>query len=202
MPAECGAILLAGGHSERMGADKFLLPFHHTTLLEHLVGELRRLTPYVAVVAKQSERMPPMGVRIVMDRYEAECALSGIHAGLSESEHEVNIVLACDLPLFDDRAGAFLLDRVESYSIVVPQGPRGYESLCAVYSKKCLKTIEDMMGREDYAIQRLYEQLPTLVIPVDEVAAASHSHVFFNMNTPEEYQEALHLFNLLKKEKG
>ncbi len=202
MPAECGAIVLAGGRSERMGADKFLLPFHHTTLLEHLIGELRRLTPDVAVVTKQPGLIPPVGVRIVRDRYAAECALSGIHAGLSESEHEVNIVLACDLPLFDHRAGTFLLDRAASYNIVVPKGPQGYESLCAVYSKKCLSTIEDMMVREDFAIQRLYGQLPTLVVPAENVTAASHPHVFFNMNTAEDYREAIRLYRARQNRKG
>ena len=82
---------------------------------------------------------------------------------------------------------------------VVPETAKGLEPLCALYSKKCLPIIEQMFLDANYSIQNLFKQIKTLAVPQTAVEAETHSGVFYNMNTPEEYQEALTRFSDINK---
>ena len=49
MIADCTAIILAGGDSQRMGGDKANLVLGEQTLLQHVITTMRELFPEVAV---------------------------------------------------------------------------------------------------------------------------------------------------------
>lgn len=198
-----GGILLVGGQSSRMGTDKALLPFARTTLIQYLISELQRATSDVLVVARYPQRLPELDVPVVADIHDIPCALSGVHAGLVHSTSRYNFVLACDLPLFTPRVVSFLAGFIgDNVRVVVPRGTRGYESLCAVYSKDLLPGIESNLARACLSLQELYDPAATRTVASADVEARTHPEVFFNMNTPEDYRHALDAFASLKNKKG
>lgn len=203
MMTDLGGIILAGGRSERMGADKALLPFSRATLIEHLIRELSGAVREVVVVAREPEKFRFLSIPVVTDLFDESCSLSGLHAGLSYSKFPYNFVLACDLPLFDAHLVAYLAAAIGSTTrIVVPRGAKGFESLCAVYSKELLPSIESNRAAGRLALQDLYEPSHTTVANADDLEERTHRHVFFNMNSQDDYMKALELFEALPKKKG
>lgn len=199
---DLGGIILAGGRSERMGADKALLTFSHSTLIEHLIHELSGAVREVLVVTREPEKFRFLSTPVVTDLLDESCALSGLHAGLSYSTFPFNFVLACDLPLFDARLVANLAGFIESTTrIVVPHGGKGFESLCAVYSRELLPSIESNRAAGRLALQDLYEPSHTTIIDTYDLEEFTHPDVFFNMNSQDDYRKALELFETLQKRK-
>ncbi len=90
------AIVPAAGQSRRMGTCKQLLPFAGTTVIGHIVDELRRsrVDEIRVVVGHEAERMrdelEPRGARIVLNAdYEHTDMLASIRCGLAESAARV-----------------------------------------------------------------------------------------------------------------
>ena len=193
-----GGIILLGGKSERMGTDKYLLPFFNLKLIEVLVRELEKATAEVILITNEPEKISFLSHKKFADFYSVPSALTGLHAGLHYSNYETNFVLACDLPLFDARMVSFFCDQLENAQAVIPRTSKGYETLCALYSKACLPSIERMFAEKNYAIQSLLDRISVVTIPSEKIETVTHSGVFMNMNTPEEYRLALQEFEQKK----
>ena len=73
------AVILAGGQSRRMGADKALLrlPSGGPTLIERVVAAARAVTNDVVVVAQDAGRLPTMAVRTAPDAIAGGRAAGG-----------------------------------------------------------------------------------------------------------------------------
>lgn len=195
-----GGIILLGGKSKRMGADKYLLPFFNFTLVEVLIRELEKVTEEVILITNEPEKLAFLPHKKFTDIFQEPSALSGLHSGLVYSNYEINFVLACDLPLFDARMVAFFAGHMsEKIYAVVPETAEGFEPLCALYSKKCLPEISKMLSEGNYALQSLYHRIPAITLPQAAVEVGTHHDVFYNMNTPEEYDEALIKFTRIQK---
>ena len=188
-----GGIILLGGKSKRMGTDKYLLPFFNVTLIERLVAELEKTVQEVILITNEPEKLSFLPHKKYPDHYAISSALTGLHSGLNNSAYRINFVLACDLPLFDAHLIPCFQNHLSKSLIAIPQTDRGYEALCGLYSKECLPEIETMFHEKNYAIHDLYRRVNTTVIPVQSLEALAHPHVFFNMNTPEDYSRALQL---------
>src|SRR3974377_2140775 len=102
------AFVLAGGKSSRMGRDKAFLVFRGQTLLERALQSLRAVTSKVYVVGAR-EKFCSFGP-VVEDVYPDRGPLAGIHAALSTSDTELNLVLAVDMPLIEPALLVFLVE--------------------------------------------------------------------------------------------
>jgi molybdopterin-guanine dinucleotide biosynthesis protein A len=193
-----GGIILAGGRSRRMGSDKCLLTFSRFPLITHLIARLEQSVEEVFLVANETDKLSFLPHTKFKDSFSVPCAFSGLHSGLLHSPYEYNFVLACDLPLFDNRMVDLFRQQVKGETqIVVPKTARGFESLCGLYSKRCIPHMEAMAADNNFAIHELFTKLPTTVIPASAVESLSHPNVFFNMNTPGDYDKALELSSQL-----
>src|SRR5262252_1043172 len=90
------AFVLAGGRSSRMGSDKALLSLGEQTMLEHALRTVKQVTPNVRIVGP-STRYGQFG-EVVDDIYEGCGPLGGIHAALSGTNTDFNLVLSVDMP--------------------------------------------------------------------------------------------------------
>src|SRR5438067_13844276 len=83
------AIILAGGHSRRMGQDKALLPHpthRHLTFVEHMVATLAPLSHEVLLVSRDEEQAAHytflQGIRVLTDEIPNFGPLMGLYIGL------------------------------------------------------------------------------------------------------------------------
>ena len=95
-------MILAGGHSRRMGTDKALLRLSNAqTLLAHTAQIAQALTSEVVIVTPWPERYAaalPQAVRWVQEAAHPYGPLGGFAQGWDAIQTEWCLVLACDLP--------------------------------------------------------------------------------------------------------
>jgi len=185
------AFILAGGKSSRMGRDKAFLQLRDETLLAHALKLAGAVAEEVRIVG-DATRFSPLG-RVVEDVYRNRGPLGGIHAALSASSTDLNLMLAVDLPFVDADFLQYLLSRArESTAIVtLPRAAGGLQPLCAVYRRPFAEIAEEALRNGRNKIDSLFAKVGTCVIEDDELARAGFSsEMFHNLNTPDDLKKA------------
>jgi molybdenum cofactor guanylyltransferase len=188
---DLAAFVLAGGLSTRMGTDKAFLELSGRSLLENALGLVRSVCADVHIVgspAKFSSFGP-----VVSDIFGNRGPLGGIHAALSASTAELNLIIAVDLPFLDRRFLRYLVKTsAESTALVtVPRLNGRYEPLCGVYRKPFGEFADAALEMGRNKIDALFSQTSVRPIEDDEFAANNFVPLMFrNVNTPEEWERA------------
>ena len=117
MNDDVAAWVLAGGKSSRMGSDKAFLELDGRTLLAKVLDAVRSVTPDFHIVGPRAkfELFGP----VVEDVFGDRGPLGGIHAALSSSDKDLNLVLAVDIPQVDVGFLEFLIKRARENRAVV-----------------------------------------------------------------------------------
>ncbi|HYU48136.1 MAG TPA: molybdenum cofactor guanylyltransferase [Terriglobales bacterium] len=189
-PARVGFVL-AGGTSSRMGADKAFLEFQGQTLLERALALIGRVCPSAAIVGDPA-RFSSYGA-VVEDVYTGCGPLAGIHAALTRSYAELNLMLAVDLPFVSEDLLSYLFSVAEETSAVVtvPRTGKGFQPLCAVYRPEFATVADRALQAAKYKIDALFGGLSLRVIEQGELEKAGFSERnFFNVNTPADRRTA------------
>lgn len=196
------AIVLAGGRSSRMGADKAQLDFGGVPILRRIVEELHRTFADVIVVAApmSTRNVDLTGVKVIHDEVEFAGPLNALRRGLVASDHEIAFACSCDLPLLNADLAAALCAMIENREAVVPLIDGRDQMLCAAYRKRIAAQIAKLAASGQTRMRALLEVLD--VQRVDESglrAIDPELSSFINVNTPEEYARALSLFEARKR---
>jgi molybdopterin-guanine dinucleotide biosynthesis protein A len=188
-------IILAGGHSRRMGQNKALLPHpgnQSITFVEHLVSILTPLCTEVLIVARDEAHasgfMLP-GVRVVFDLVPDSGPLMGLYTGLNAIKTQRALVVAVDMPFVSPGMLSFLLSQPLTDAVFVPIVNNIPQVLLALYPRSILSFVEERIrqGRRD--LRSLLEIAPVQYISEDRLRQVDpHLRSFINVNTPEELQ--------------
>ena len=182
------AFVLAGGRSSRMGADKALLDFGDMSLLQCALQTAAAVTENVYIVGAR-ERYASFG-EVIEDIYPGCGPLSGIHAALTATCTDLNLILSVDMPVMTAEFLSWLVQQADQTKelIVVPNAAGGLQPLCATYRRSVAELAAQALLEGDYKIGHLFSRASTHVIAENEIVAAGFSpEIFQNVNTPEEY---------------
>ena len=186
------AIILAGGRSSRMGRPKALLPFDGEPLILHIVRQLQPLFDEIVVVAAPAQELPELPARIVHDEVAYQGPVGGISYGLSAASGEFSFVTSCDSGFLSLRLIEHLLSLRSAHDIVVPRWNDRFQPLFAVYGKAVLPHVRTQLASGDLRPVHLFDKVRTRTVEEDEVRLYDPEGAsFFNMNTPDDYAEAL-----------
>jgi len=185
---DLSAILLCGGRSRRMGRDKGLIEWQGEPLIVRLATLLQGLFQEVLVVTGRERRYTDLlDLPILEDKIEGIGPLGGIYTGLLHSAHDYNLVIACDMPLIKPELIALLVEEIDESWIIIPQVRRSLEPLLAIYSKRCLPAIEQLISSKRLKLQGLCELVPTKIVPEERLREADPKlESFLNLNAPED----------------
>jgi molybdopterin-guanine dinucleotide biosynthesis protein A len=186
------SIVLAGGRSSRMGRPKAMLLFDGEPLIVHVVATLRRLFAEVVVVAAPEQDLPSMGVTLVRDAVAYQGPVGGIYYGLAAAGSEVAFVTSCDSAFLNTDLISHLVSQIAEHDIVVPWWQGRYQPLHAVYRRRVLPLLEGQLARGELRPVYLFDNVRTRRIDEEEIRRFDpEGSSFFNMNTPDDYAEAL-----------
>ncbi len=184
---ESSAIILAGGKSRRLALDKALLMLNGEWLLARIVSTLATLSDDLLVVANDAQHLEQLAARIVPDVYPGTGPLGGIYAGLRAMRHDRGFVVACDMPLLNLALLRYLIQLSRESDVVLPRIGDKTEPLHAVYTKTCLRPIEDSLKRGDRRIVAFFAEVRVRYVEQEEIEVFDPHHLsFFNINTAEE----------------
>lgn len=149
------AVILAGGHSRRMGRDKAAVKLAGVALLQWVIDRVASEVAEIIVVRRSAQALPPISgskVRFTDDIYEEKGPLGGLHAGLTEVRAWPVLALGCDASLLEPRLLRRLLELAESFDAVVPVCDGSKQCLCAAYGQACLETITERLERNELRV--------------------------------------------------
>jgi len=180
-------IVLCGGRSTRMGQDKASLAFGGETMLEHAVRVMHEVADEVIVVARPEQTMPA-GVRAVHDPVSDLGPLAGIVAGLSASATDVNVIVACDMPLVRATVLRRLAELRGDADICVAVADGQASPLCAVYRKQVGRVGQALLDAGERRVMALLDQVPTTRVDAAVFRDLDPDlESFISCDTPEAY---------------
>jgi molybdopterin-guanine dinucleotide biosynthesis protein A len=130
--------------------------------------------------------------------------LGGIYTGLTYATNPSVFCVACDMPLLQPDLLSYLTSILGEYDAVVPyvEGESSsaptFQTLSAVYSKRCLPAITQMFAEGELRVHALYERLSVRKVsplewqPLDPLGLS-----FLNINTPADFEKAAQMMTSL-----
>lgn len=176
------AIIVAGGTSSRMGADKRMLPVGSRPMIGHICRQLRGTFQEVLISGNDPEKLGFLGVKVVPDEVTGQGPLMGIASALRASTNELNFVVACDIVQIELRLVRRMLAESQDADLVIPTtGDGKYEPLFAVYRKSALLAIDEALRADRRKISDVFARCRVKHIELETE--------LMNLNTVQEYEQ-------------
>jgi molybdenum cofactor guanylyltransferase len=189
----CSGAILTGGLGKRLsGRNKALIRVGKQRIIDHIWDVYQSLFDEIMIIGNNPLDYLEWNAYWAADILPVRCSLTGIHAALFYAERPFVFVSACDTPFLKPALIRGIIAAADpAAAIVIPQTRAGFEPLCALYARKCLKPIERMLRQDRFKIQGLFKQVKTQIIPEETLREFDPDLVSFcNINTPEDIQTA------------
>lgn len=192
MPSKLSTIILAGGHSRRMGQDKALLPWQGRPLIQHLVAQLKELSDDVLVITGPEVRYTELlDVPVFADEPKERGPIGGLYTGLKHARYAYSLAVACDMPRLDQWVLKMLKIDSSVWAVVPEVGGHRVPTL-AIYHKNCVEVIERLLAEDHTSLQELLDLVPTKVVPESQLREVDPLlRCFTNLNSPEDWTSAV-----------
>ena len=198
MKNDCTGVILAGGRNSRFsGKNKALIPVAGKRILDRIYEVFTNLFDNILLVTNDPLQYISWDFDIVTDIFPIRSALTGLHTGLFYITTPYAFFASCDIPFLKKELVEILLDGIEpEIDIVIPETSKGVEPLCAIYSKRCLKPMEEKLLIKSFKIQHIFQRLRVKKVPENILRTVdSDLASFSNINTPDDLAKAEERFS-------
>jgi molybdopterin-guanine dinucleotide biosynthesis protein A len=193
--------VLAGGASRRFGRDKALVEFDGEPLITRLCRNLQGATITNVGIIGDAAKYGNFGVECIADRWPGEGPLGGIITALaagnvSATQDSWSLTIGCDMPFLTSEWLRHLAARAAASKaeVVVPESSYGLEPLCACWRASAVTTLTRAFERGVRRVTEAMKQVPMEILDAtDWKRFDSADRLFWNMNTPADYEEAIRL---------
>lgn len=200
-PPELYGLVLAGGHSRRMGQDKGLMVWYDKPQLYYAADLLAQFCSqvYLSCRPDQVAAIDP-GYELLVDTETDAGQFGAIQLALMTQPGKAWLVVACDLPLLDAAALAYLIDQRDGTRLATAfSGSEGLpEPLAAIW--------EPAAARRLAALRTAGVTCPrkALIRSANRVKLVSppQPYTTMNVNTPAAAAAARGLLNERRQESG
>lgn len=189
------AAILAGGRSERMGADKTLLPVGGAPLILRVLDVVSSVCEEAFVVTNDpsalAEAALPSGIAVYTDEVPAQGPLGGLTTALANARPGWVLVVAADLPWLSPEVVRALWEVRDGAQVVVPVSDAGKEPLLALYHTDCLAAAREAMASGRRRIVGFFASVPVVEVPLSALREVDPDlGSLVNVNTPEDLLRA------------
>ncbi|MGD8658641.1 MAG: molybdenum cofactor guanylyltransferase [Desulfobacterales bacterium] len=201
MTHPCTGVILSGGLNTRFnGQNKALVRVGPRRILDRLYDIFSDLFAEVILVTNHPLKFIDWDLTIVTDIFSVRSSLTGIHAGLFYMQNPYAFFSACDTPFLKKELVKSLVEQIEGNTdIIMPETAAGFEPLCAIYSKRCLKQAEQHLKENKFKIQWAFRGHRIQYIPESVLLQKDPELIsFFNINTPQDLVRAEELIAMKK----
>jgi molybdopterin-guanine dinucleotide biosynthesis protein A len=193
MKSPCTGVILAGGLNTRLsGTNKAFLSIGGKRIVDHIYTIFKDLFEDIILVTNDPLNYLELDCHIVTDIIPIRSSLTGIYTGLFYASTSHSFFSACDTPFLKKALVQAVLGEVESgIDVVIPETSAGMEPLSAVYSKRCLRPIEQQLDLIELKIQNFFKKVRVKRVPEEVLVKIDPELIsFFNINTPEDIIKA------------
>ncbi len=144
------------------------------------------------LISVNDRRLNFLGYPTIRDQIQDIGPMGGLQACLKYSTNNLNLVLACDMPLINGLLMKTMIWVAEQYDTVVPMLNHRPEPLYALYKKNILEAVEQSIGQKVYSLQKLLSKLNVCYIETE----GEQVNELVNVNTPSEIENYKRLSSL------
>jgi molybdenum cofactor guanylyltransferase len=204
------AIILAGGHSKRMGgADKALVTVAGTSLLARVVERIEPQVERVVLSASGDPlRFSKFGLPVVPDTVDEIGPLAGLHSGMRWSEKNLPearfvVSVAADMPFIPTDLVERLAEGCgrDENTVALAASPAGTHPMCGLWPVALADGLERLLrSGEATTVLAFADRFMRLNVPFDDIALPNGETVdpFFNVNTPADAERAAEIAAVLE----
>lgn len=185
---EITGIILAGGKSRRMGADKGLMLYNGRPMITYSIDLLRQFCSRI-LISTSNPAYEVFGYPTIADIYAEKGPLGGLYSCIMESTSEINICLPCDLPRMKPDILEYMLQISDGTQCIIPMTPYP-EPLVAIYPSQVLPVVHQMITKGKYKMTEIFESFPVQYVPLEKFPGDNNLICFSNFNTPSDITEA------------
>jgi molybdopterin-guanine dinucleotide biosynthesis protein A len=154
-------VVLAGGHSSRMGRDKALVEVDGRALAQIAADALAEAgATEVVVIGGDVVALAALGLYVVPDDHPGDGPLGAIITALGWATEDIVMVLACDMPAIDAAtvtAVVSALDDDPASDVAAPRLGDHLQILTAAYRTRARPTLETAFAAGERAPRRALE---------------------------------------------
>jgi molybdopterin-guanine dinucleotide biosynthesis protein A len=186
-------IILAGGKNIRMGENKAFIRVKGRRIIDRTAELFHEIFEHVILVTNEPLTYSHLNLEIVNDLIPYSSALVGIYTGLFYASTPYCFVVACDMPFLNRKVIDYMVSLRKNYDVVIPVLDDGYHPIHALYSRRCITPIEQLIRTGNFKITDFFnrvkirevtpKELRTLDLPLEAV---------LNINTPEDLERVQH----------
>lgn len=174
-----------------MGQDKGSLAFRNETMLVRVARLVGELADQVIVVGRRDQTFPA-GVTIVHDPIEDLGPLAGLVAGLAASTSDINIVVACDMPLIRPAVLQRLATMIGDHDACVAVADGHASALCGVYRSRVGDAAQALLLSGERRMMRLLDRIKTRRVEAAMLRDIDPDlDTFVSVDTADKYEWAL-----------
>lgn len=188
--AKIYGLVLSGGKSTRMGADKGLIEYHGIPQREYLYQMLSEVCDqtYMSLREEQEEKVP-FGYATLTDEDKFRGPFNGMLSAHNRHPEVAWLVLACDLPLMDLSSVKQLIaerNPEKSATAFANEDDPLPEPLCAIWEPHGLQKAISYLEAGNGTCPRKF-----LINNDTQLVFPKNKNAILNANSQEDYQEAL-----------
>ena len=192
----CGGIILAGGHSTRMGTSKAHLPFGNELMLQRVVRIVGESVHPVVVVCAVGQDLPALKSHVIIatDQVAEQGPLQGLATGLKalSGKCDAAFISACDAPLLQSTFIQRMIALLENHDIAVPFVGGFHHPLAAVYRVRVLSQTEALLSADRRRPAFLFDMCDTRNVERDDLMDVDPQLASLrNCNNADDYRKAL-----------
>jgi molybdenum cofactor guanylyltransferase len=182
-------LVLAGGKSTRMGKDKALLQWHGKEQMYYLADMLEEFCNEVFISCRIDQANSiDKKYKVITDEYKNAGPLAAIISAFHQNRNCAWLVVACDLPLIDEKTIEYLIQHRDQTAIATTyKSPYDNlpEPLITIWEPGALPLLESALSKGRLSPQRVL--LNTKIKMIE----APDSNVLLNANTPGDKEKIL-----------
>nr|WP_146744910.1 NTP transferase domain-containing protein [Helicobacter sp. 16-1353] len=199
-------VILCGGKSSRMKANKALLPFGDYKLITYQYIKLSKIFKKVFIsikdfqqdsilsalqddLSKYNLENPPIDVDsidFIVEKSNIFAPIVGILNSFDVTNIDKLFFISCDCPLVKLKTFQILSNNSDDYDVTYAKDSTKTHPLVAVWSAKTKEKLKEAIEMNNFKIMELLEHFYTKSIYFDKLE-------FFNLNTKSDYKKALKL---------
>ncbi len=187
------AVILAGGKSSRMGADKSCLPFgRYSSLSEYQYKKLETIFSDVFISSKEDKfDFLTDKKRLIIDTSsDISSAMVALQSIFQSIKHDYIFIIAVDIPLLKKETIQTLYESflTSMDDIVIAKDDLGnIHNLCGIFHKNIVPTIHMLLQRNVHKINFLIKHSKYHEVLIEK------SDQFLNLNDQVNYEKACRL---------
>ena len=193
MKFPCTGVILAGGQNKRFsGMNKAFISVGGKRILDRTYEIFDSLFDEIILVTNDPLKYLEWDLRIVSDIFLYRSSLTGIHTGLFFTNNFYTFITACDIPFLKKELVETIINNIETgVDVIIPETLNGMEPLCAVYSKRCLKPVENNLIQKELKIEQFFKNVRVKKLSENILREKDPDLIsFFNINTPNDLARA------------